>query len=561
MLKSYLIIILTLLVWLMPGIIGHTPWKQDEAYSFGIIQHMLESGNWLVPVNAGQPFMEKPPLYYWTATLFASFFKQWLPLHDAARLASAFYAAISCVFVALFAKVSFRATTLLSKRVLLTVILYAGTPGMIKHAHDLFTDVALLTGTVIALYGLQKIAYASTDKIMDALWLSIGTVIALLSKGVFIPGLLLLTALTLPVLSPDCRRRQYWRQLCLAVLIALPLSVIWPITLMMHSQELFNEWFWQNNIGRFIGFSVPQLGAAANNIRIIEALAFFCFPSGVLALLYLLRGGWRHLRRSEIAIPLLFCGLGITLLQISSTSRHLYLLPFIAPLSILATRGLALLPRRFLQNWNLIVICIFNLLALLILAVWLATLSQQSMQWLSPLARWLPMNFSMPFKILPVTFAAILTAMWLLRSRWFQSCDLKVITAREWFLGMVLVWGLIFTLLLPWLDNAKGYQSVYNRMKIAIQSAWQTDDCMNSFNLGESEAPLLYYFTGILHRPLPLQQGIGECRWLLVESRGEKLTAPSGMALFWQGSRDGDEIERLTLFKKTDTPVNSTSRN
>lgn len=52
--------LLFLLIYLLPGIFGHNPWKQDENYSFGIIQTMYETDNWLIPTNAGQPFMEKP---------------------------------------------------------------------------------------------------------------------------------------------------------------------------------------------------------------------------------------------------------------------------------------------------------------------------------------------------------------------------------------------------------------------------------------------------------------------------------------------------------------------
>jgi hypothetical protein len=46
---------------------------------------MLQSGDWLVPTLAGEPFMDKPPLFYWTAALFAKLFSPLLPLHDGAR--------------------------------------------------------------------------------------------------------------------------------------------------------------------------------------------------------------------------------------------------------------------------------------------------------------------------------------------------------------------------------------------------------------------------------------------------------------------------------------------
>jgi len=52
--------------WLLPGLVGHDPWKPDEAYTFGLIFHIRETGDWLVPTLAGEPFVEKPPLYFWT---------------------------------------------------------------------------------------------------------------------------------------------------------------------------------------------------------------------------------------------------------------------------------------------------------------------------------------------------------------------------------------------------------------------------------------------------------------------------------------------------------------
>src|SRR5689334_4311120 len=73
--------------WMLPGLVGHDPWKPDEAYSFGLVYHILRSHDWIVPTLAGEPFMEKPPIFYITAALFARGLGWLLPLHDAARLA------------------------------------------------------------------------------------------------------------------------------------------------------------------------------------------------------------------------------------------------------------------------------------------------------------------------------------------------------------------------------------------------------------------------------------------------------------------------------------------
>src|SRR5258708_14835973 len=52
------------IAYVVPGLVGHDPWKPNEAYSFGIIYTVWGGGDWVVPILAGEPFMEKPPLFY-----------------------------------------------------------------------------------------------------------------------------------------------------------------------------------------------------------------------------------------------------------------------------------------------------------------------------------------------------------------------------------------------------------------------------------------------------------------------------------------------------------------
>mgnify|MGYP003348223631 CR=1 FL=1 len=76
------------LAWILPGLVGHDPWKSDEAYTFGVVYDLLQDGSWLVPTLAGEPFLDEPPLYYLTAALTALLASPVLPLHDGARLAT-----------------------------------------------------------------------------------------------------------------------------------------------------------------------------------------------------------------------------------------------------------------------------------------------------------------------------------------------------------------------------------------------------------------------------------------------------------------------------------------
>lgn len=51
------------LLYALPGLIGHEPWKQDETYIAEIVRNMGASGDLVVPRMADETFMEKPPLY------------------------------------------------------------------------------------------------------------------------------------------------------------------------------------------------------------------------------------------------------------------------------------------------------------------------------------------------------------------------------------------------------------------------------------------------------------------------------------------------------------------
>ena len=56
-----LVLAAVIAAWIAAGLFRHDPWKPDEADTFGLVYHILQTDDWLVPTLAGQPFMEKPP--------------------------------------------------------------------------------------------------------------------------------------------------------------------------------------------------------------------------------------------------------------------------------------------------------------------------------------------------------------------------------------------------------------------------------------------------------------------------------------------------------------------
>ena len=563
----WLVAIAVLCAWLLPGTLGHDPWKQDETYTFGIIQHMLESGDLVVPTNAGQPFVEKPPIYDWVAAGLAWMFGRYLPLHDAARLASALFSAMTLFLTARLVRTATGAARWTDLRVVGSVALFAGTLVVIKHSHDMMTDVALMAGAMLGFCGLFELVSLhlrgpGVDAPPSAMnraasMFGAGVGIALLAKGLFVPLVFGATSVAVMVLYPACRSRAFARSLALAALVFAPFALIWPVCFYVRSPELFKVWLWDNNVGRFFGFSVPDLGSGNDgHFFVVRALLTVGFPVGPLALVALLTftgRGWRRLLDPRVALPTLFAGIGIVVLQVSATARQLYILPFIAPLALLAMVGIERLPGRLHHVWDMASRVLFGSFAVLAWLVWSIMIGPvESHSAVQMLGRWLPLDWDMPVEPVLIGAALLMTAgwLWLLPALKYAG---KWRGPLSWCLGAILAWGLVSTLLLPWLDEAKSYRSVFEDLRTRLDTEWNDGDCMASVGLGESEAPMLYYFTGVQHVPTNTPNATA-CTWLIVQSQPGNASAPPGdWQLYWSGTRPNDTDELLRVFVRTPT--------
>ena len=571
------------LAWLLPGTLGHDPWKQDETYTFGIIQHMLESGDVVVPMNAGQPFVEKPPLYDWVAAGLAWMFGRYLPLHDAARLASALFAALTLACAVRVTRRATGATSWLDLRVLGAAALFAGSLVVVKHAHDMMTDVALMAGAALGFCGLYELVDASLradtradtrpaaragahsadtrDADLAALMFGAGVGIALMTKGLFVPLVFGATTCAVLIAYPACRSRAFGRSLALAALACAPFALIWPLCFFLRSEALFKVWFWDNNVGRFFGFSVPELGSGNDShlfaVRSLMTVGFPVSPLALVALIAALAPArsradfWCRLSAPQVLLPTLFAGIGVAVLEMSATVRELYVLPFIAPLAVLAVLGVPRLPQRLHTAWDLVSRVLFGVLVVLAWVIW-ATVTQPVSKHapLHVLGRWLPLDWVMPIHPVLIVAALALTIGWLWLLPTLRHAGIWR-GALSWCLGAIVAWGLVSTLLLPWLDIAKSYRSVFDDLSRHLAVDWNDGDCMASIDLGESEAPMLYYFTGVLHQPI-LNAADTACTWLIVGGRRDDAKSPGdGWRLYWSGARPGDTDELLRVFVRT----------
>lgn len=531
--------ILLCVVWVFPGLIGHQPWKPDEAYSLGLVFHMVQSGDWIIPTLAGEPFLEKPPLYFVTATVFAKLLGGFLPLHDAVRIASAFYNGLTLCFVGLAGRELWGAG---SGR--LTVLLLIGSLGLVPVGHALITDTALLAGFAMAFYGLLL---ARRRWGLAGVLIGMGTGIGFMSKGLLAPGIIGLSALMLPALSSDWRSKAYVRCLALAFVVALPWMLVWPYLLYLRSPELAWQWLWEQNFGRFFGYA--HLGPSQRKWFYFKMLPWFACPTLPLAAWALWRERKAGLRRPEIVFPLAIFVSAFLTLSAASDSRSLYALPLLLPLAYLAVPGVAHLSQRLALFCNWLGIVVFSVVAAGLWFFWGAMISGYPRQFAE---RMLQLSPDYEPSFLPVHFlcAVAVTGAWvllLIRNRRVSRSGATF--AVHWAAGVTLVWAIAMTICLPWIDAGKSYRSMILSMQQALPAKYS---CVASRSLGEPQRALLEYYLGVLTRRVEVSPAAADCDLLLVQGwllQPEHSPGPE-WTVIWEGARGGDGKEHFWLFSR-----------
>jgi 4-amino-4-deoxy-L-arabinose transferase-like glycosyltransferase len=276
-------------------------------------------------------------LYHLIAAATATLMKPLLPLHDGARLASGLFMAITLVAVAWSARHAIgdgfgRKATLMT----LSAV------GLIIHAHMMLTDLALMAGVAIAMSGLVA---CSRSHPVGGLLLGTGTGIAFLAKGLIGPGVIGATSLCLPIAFANWRNTAYPKQLGIAALVCIPWFAIWPIALYLRSPELFSIWLWDNNVGRFFGFSVHYLGAQHDDGYWWRTYPWFLFPLWIFVVPLFWRLGRYAWKDPAVQIGGILAATTVIVLDFSASAREVYALPLLPPLALVATAGVAFSPR------------------------------------------------------------------------------------------------------------------------------------------------------------------------------------------------------------------------
>ncbi|HUP97028.1 MAG TPA: glycosyltransferase family 39 protein [Usitatibacter sp.] len=521
------------LAWLLPGLVGHDPWKIDEGVVFGAVHEMLRSGDWTMFAIAGEPYAERAPLFLWTAAAFAKALGGLIPLHDAARLASGLYMALTLGLL------SATSQELMGERaVRMSVLLFIGCLGLLIRAHEITTDLAGLTGTALGLYGL---ALALRRPVLGGLAAGAGLGVAFLGDG-FLPFTMLATLMAvLPVAMPAWRTRNYAITFAVAVAAAVPLVGLWPLALMRHSDAAYA--LWVDAMGRVWDSQFGQ-GIELGLLYFLKIMPWYAWPAWPLAAWSL----WRTRRvlatRRDLQLPLVAFVAFFLVVSAFGGSREVNAMPLLLPLAILGVAELETLPRGAASALDWFGMTTFLLLAVMIWIGWAAAITGRPEFAATWLQKEVP-GYTYQFSFIAFAFAALLTLVWLVVvARSLRSTRRAVV---NWAAGITMVWVLMMTIGVPLVDQARSYRAVSARIVAALPPNF---GCVARHGVGDAQRALLDYFVNLrtVREELPAAE---RCRALLVQATPLRIPTVGGdWTEAWRGSRPGDRHELFILYRK-----------
>lgn len=523
--KTQLLLILCA-IWIIVGLFSHAPWKPLETHSISVIDTILDGGSLLAPTAYNETELSAPPLYYLTAALSAKIFAPILEIHDGARIANGIWLTILLLMVGMTGR------ELWSKGIgRHATFIMIGTIGLVVSAHSLSNHIAAFTAIATGFYA---ITLNNRRPRRARLLLGIALVFAFLTNG-FVPLLILLVSpIVLILLFNNWRTKRFIYSYLLAILFSIPFILAWILLFKHHYPDMFNVW-WFSNTQRFI---------ESNYLYYLRTLAWYAWPALPLSLL----GLWRYksllLKEAKYQLIIVFFLTTLVILGCSTDSKDINTLPLLLPLVALGAGSIEGLKRGLAAALNWFGVTIFATFGGLIWLGWIGMMTgipekiQERMRFLSG-------AYSIDFNLITFSFAVIITLTWLLIS--IRAKLTKRSTITNWAIGMTFIWCLLMSLWLPMIDNAKSYDSTFNHLQTHVN---QEQSCINSLNVGKTQAQLLHYYTDITLQPLKQTELLNCDFYLLQDEKGQgKMVPGPEWELVWQGKRPADRRENFRLFQ------------
>lgn len=521
-------------LYVLLGLVGHDPWKSDDAIGFGIAWSMANgpAAAWLVPAVGGQMVAEEGPLAFWLAAIFIKLLGGVLQPHDAARMATAVWMSAAIIGVHRTAReLDGEAAGRMAVLALLASL------GLLARSHEIAAEPAALAGWAWILWALSlRQGGARAFAVMLA-----GAAALLLARGhaPAIPALLAASA-WIGVLA--------WRGET-ARAIGCGAGVL-------AGAAAYVGWWWLASANdafatAHAAWQHAQLGfpEAAGWRYYAKTLPWFTFPAWPVALWWLTKR--RPPKLLDVhpiplvqPLPLFATCVMLASLGWSAHATDAVLLPLLPPLALLIAPGLGFMRRGQAALIDWFGRITFSLVAGLIWLGYAALVTGWPPRIAANFARLEP-GFVAQAHWGSFAIALAASLAWILVVARSERTPLRGIV--HWCYGTTFVWLLLMTLWLPWIDYGRSYRPVALSLKAAMTARQGgTTACVRAAPLGLAERASFAYFAGIRFGEMT-----ENCAWLLVQgTRSDGARTPSGSRLVWEGNRPGDRSERFRLYQR-----------
>lgn len=530
-------LVLLCAAWVALGLAGHDPWKSEDAISIGVAAEMAGRHDYVVPTLGGETYLPRPPLAYMGGALAIDAFAPPLQVHNAARL-------VVGLALALILLATGGASRELNGRAFrwLPVLILVGSIGFWDRAHVLSAELFMTVGVAVGLYGF---ALALRRPLTGGLALGAGIAIAFLGRGLLGPLWLALTALLLPLCGAEWRHRAYLATVVVAIVTAVVLSLPWPLLLEARDPVLFAQWWQNESLDNYIAFLGTR---SAEPIYYLRNLLWFAWPSLplVLWLLWLRGRGFNGgLADPGVVVPGVLALVILASLMVMPEARLANALALLVPMALLAALEVDSLKRGFSGALDWFGILTFGLLALVMWVFWIDAYVNGMPLNMARLLRDTEVGYHPSFHLGTMLAAVSLTVLWVMLVRPARRSNRRAIL--NWAAGVTLIWGLLTTIWLPYLDSRRSYRWTVENVAMRLPRG----ACLASRNLGEPQRALFGYFAGIRTVREEVEPA-HTCNSLLVQygRLAQDPAPPEGWQPIWSGARKGDDTERFVLYKR-----------
>jgi len=523
--------------WVALGLVGHDPWKVEDARMFGLAWDVAQRADFVVPRLAGEDYLAQPPLLPDLGAILIRVLSPLLEPFDAARLVAGILLAAILLFTAL-------ASRELAGRAFrwLPVLILIGSVGMWDRAHALSPELGLAAGVTVALYGF---ALALRRPYAGAVAIGLGAAVAFASRGLLGPAWIVIIGALLPACGGPWRTRAYAATAAVALVVAALLISIWPLALLARDPDLLRAWLDGETLSHYI--ALPGMEGAAPTY-FARNLLWFAWPALPLVgwMLYTRGRGFNGgLRQPAVQLPGIAALVMFVSLVLYPDPRAIQALPLLPALALLAALEVDSLTRGFSAALDWFGILTFGLLDIVVWGIWIDARLYGMSPVVAGLFRDTEIGYQPSFHLGAVVAAVFLTALWVVLVRPARRSNRR--TLLNWAAGVTLVWCLYSTIWLPYLDSRRSYRHVVESSAVHLPDR----GCVASRNLGESQRALWYYFTGLLTiREETVPQH--DCQDLLVQYARQEGAPPEipGWFVTWDGRRRGDDTERYVIYRR-----------